>query len=118
MCTLGYILFFLILFAAPLLMLVASPALVLVASAISILPPRQSLRAGKVYAGLFGGICAGLFIFGDASLISSLFHCSYNWLIALGMLLSVLASPKIQNARYAIPAEVIIVLGLSYWLLW
>jgi len=123
MIVLGYVLFFLILLAGPLLMFVALPVFVPIGILLNMLPPRRSFRAQKVYHGLFGGINGGLFIFGDAFLISSIFHCSYNWLIALGigMLLSLLAPSQVNGAHHAIPAAVVavlIVLGLSYWLVW
>lgn len=113
----GYALFIAIalLGGALFIVLVALPLAVIFGLLMSVLrlPIKTTIPLGAV----FSGILWGLFMLLDAWVAVRLLHADPRWITGIGTGLFLFASPKVNNARYAVPAAIVCFFTLSLVLL-
>jgi hypothetical protein len=63
-----------------------------------------------VAAGVFAGVASGLFLAALAWCVHHWFGSQVGWLLAIGVALSLVASPKVMTPHVAVPAEIAVLL--------
>lgn len=77
------------------------------------LPIKTRIPLGAVLS----GILWGFFMLLDAWIAVSLLQANPHWITGIGTGLFIFASPKVNNARYAVPAAIVCFFVLSLLLL-
>jgi len=109
----GYVLFVILLvFGSGLAVALATPIFLLLGPCLGI--ATKTPEAARTASALFGGIVWGGAAFGFVALVLALFPTtSIPVLVGLGSGLMLLAAPKVNNARLAVPAGIASLVLLS-----